>query len=249
MPSNRSPRALMDLSVVVPVRNEAENIIPLIEEIHAALDGVAEFEVIYVDDGSDDDTPARLREAAERFPRLRVLHHDRACGQSRAVSTGVTVARAPFIVTMDGDGQNDPASVPDMWARMTADGRPDPELVVCGYRRNRKDTGIRRIASRVANVIRSRLLHDDTPDSGCGLKVFSRERFLDLPRFDHMHRFLPALFIQRGCTVVSVEVNHRPRQRGTSKYGILDRAWVGLWDLMGVMWLMRRTKHPAITED
>lgn len=239
----------MDLSVVVPVRNEAENIIPLIEEIEAALDGVAEFEVIYVDDGSDDATAERLRDAAARFPRLRVLHHDTACGQSRAVISGVKVARAPFIATMDGDGQNDPASIPDMWRRITAGGVPDADLVVCGYRRNRKDTGIRRIASRIANGIRARLLHDDTPDSGCGLKLFSRERFLDLPRFDHMHRFLPALFIQRGCTVVSVEVNHRARERGISKYGILDRAWVGLWDLIGVMWLMRRTRHPAITED
>lgn len=239
----------MDLSVVVPVRNESENILPLVEEIHAALDGVADFEVVYVDDGSTDATAERLAEAKARFPKLRVLHHRAPCGQSRAIVTGVRAARAPFVATLDGDGQNDPASIPDLWRRVAEGGTPDPGLVVCGHRTNRRDTGMRRLASRIANVIRAALLGDDTPDSGCGLKLFARDRFLDLPPFDHMHRFLPALFIQRGCRVTSVPVLHRARERGASNYGILDRAWYGLWDLMGVIWLMRRTKHPEIWED
>lgn len=234
----------MDLSVVVPVRNEAENIAPLVAEIHAALSGRVAFEIVYVDDGSDDGTAAALQAAKGAFAELRVIRHDRGCGQSRAVITGVEAARAPFVATLDGDGQNDPASIWPMWERLCQDGAPDPALVVCGHRRNRKDTGWRRFVSRFANRIRAALLRDDTPDSGCGLKLFSREAFLDLPRFDHMHRFLPALFLTRGQRVVSVEVIHRPRERGRSKYGTWDRAWAGIWDLMGVVWLRRRSTYP-----
>lgn len=239
----------MDLSVVVPVRNEAENILPLISEIHGALSGRLDFEIVYVNDGSDDATAEQLKKARAQFPMLRVVTHDRACGQSRAVVTGINHAKAKFIATLDGDGQNDPASIPAMWDRLKASGTPDTNLVICGFRKNRKDTGMRRFASKIANGIRARLLNDATPDSGCGLKLFSREAFLDLPHFDHMHRFLPALFLRRGCTVVSVEVHHRPRERGVSKYGILDRLWAGIWDLLGVMWLQRRTRYPIIKKE
>ncbi|MGE0736991.1 MAG: glycosyltransferase family 2 protein [Alphaproteobacteria bacterium] len=239
----------MDLSIVVPVRNEAENILPLISEIHGALSGRLDFEIVYVNDGSDDATAEQLTKARARFPMLRVLTHDRAYGQSRAVVTGIKHAKAKFVATLDGDGQNDPASIPAMWDRLRQAGAADTNLVICGFRKNRKDTGMRRLASKIANGIRARMLGDATPDSGCGLKLFSREAFLDLPHFDHMHRFLPALFMRRGCTVVSVEVHHRPRERGVSKYGILDRLWAGIWDLLGVMWLQRRTRYPIIKKE
>jgi dolichol-phosphate mannosyltransferase len=240
----------LDLSVVVPVRNEEENILPLVTEIHAALDGKLGFEIVYVNDGSDDATPAMLKDARGKFKELRVIHHDRACGQSRAVKTGIQAARAPHVATLDGDGQNDPASIWGLWQAYTKGGAPDPNLVVCGHRKNRKDTGWRRFVSKTANKIRSWMLGDSTPDSGCGLKLFSRAAFLDLPTFDHMHRFLPPLFMKQGRTVISVEVNHRPRERGTSKYGTWDRAWAGLWDLLGVAWLQKRSKYPGSkTED
>jgi len=239
----------MDLSVVVPVHNEAENVASLIAEIEAALDGVLDFEIIYVDDGSDDGTGEALRAAGKKHERLRSIRHGQRCGQSRGVISGVKAARAPVIATLDGDGQNDPASIPDMWQRMNAGGKPDIRLVVCGRRANRRDTAWRRLASRIANGIRSGLLRDKTPDSGCGLKLFSRDAFLDLPHFDHMHRFLPPLFLKQGREVVSVDVHHRPRQAGRSKYGVFDRMWVGIWDLLGVMWLQRRSHYPTKSEE
>jgi dolichol-phosphate mannosyltransferase len=238
----------MDLSVVVPVRNEAGNIGPLIAEIHAALEGAVEFEVIYVDDGSFDATPAELGDARRRYPRLRVLRHARPCGQSAAIATGVAAARGAWIATLDGDGQNDPADIPSLWRRVVESGAPNPGLVIVGHRTKRRDSAVRRLASRIANAIRAGLLGDRTPDTGCGLKLFAREAFMELPRFDHMHRFLPALFLGGGRRVVSVEVNHRPRQRGQSKYGIMDRLWVGIWDLFGVKWLLRRTSVPEVSE-
>ena len=239
----------MDLSVVVPVHNEAENVAPLIAEIAGTLDGVLDYEIVYVDDGSDDDTPKALTAARRKHKALRVLTHQERCGQSRAVITGVRAARAPFVATLDGDGQNDPEGILRLWHRLTAGGAPDPGLAVCGHRTNRKDTGWRRFASKVGNGVRAALLRDRTPDSGCGLKIFARAAFLDLPHFDHMHRFLPALFRRRGLEVVSVEVNHRPRERGRSKYGVFDRLWVGIWDLFGVMWLLRRSRYPGKTKE
>ncbi|OIQ98397.1 undecaprenyl-phosphate 4-deoxy-4-formamido-L-arabinose transferase [mine drainage metagenome] len=235
------------LAVVVPVKNEADNVLPLIGEIFAALDGRLPFEIVYVDDGSDDATPARLREARARYPMLRVVRHKKSCGQSQAVATGVKAAVAPLIATLDGDGQNDPADIPAMVERLLA----EPEaarslLLVAGHRQKRQDDGLRLISSRIANKIRAGLLQDDTPDSGCGLKVLSREAFLDMPRFNHMHRFLPALMIRRGGRVVSVRVNHRPRERGVSKYGVWNRLWVGIVDLFGVMWLQARASVPEI---
>ncbi len=242
----------MDLSVVVPVRNEAGNIGPLIDEIRAALDGGPDYEVVYVDDGSTDTTAEELAAIARDFPRLRIVRHEHSCGQSTAVRSGVRHARGAWIATLDGDGQNDPGDIPNLLERRQSElqaGRSGaPLLCVCGYRRRRRDTWLKRLSSRIANGVRSRLLGDSTPDTGCGLKLFSRDAFLDLPYFDHMHRFLPALFLRAGGRIVSVEVNHRPRQAGRSKYGLHNRLWVGIVDLFGVMWLQRRAKVPVVTE-
>lgn len=238
----------MDCSVVVPVFNEAGNIEPLLDEIHRALEGRYEFEVVYVNDGSTDSSAAELESARVTRPRLRVVTHRKACGQSTAVRTGVKSARAPVIATLDGDGQNDPADIPALLEAL-AGVAPDTRLrMVAGYRKRRRDTWIKRISSRVANAVRSRLLGDATPDTGCGLKVFYRDTFLELPYFDHMHRFLPALVQRAGWEVTSVEVNHRHRERGSSKYGTLDRLVAGIDDLLGVMWLKRRSRVPEIVE-
>ena len=234
------------LSVVVPVRNEAENVLPLIEEIFAALDGGAPFEVIYVDDGSDDETADRLREARSRFPALGVVTHKESCGQSAAVRTGVDVARGEWIVTLDGDGQNDPADIPDLLRIALGNTANAPDLVA-GIRTKRQDSWFKRFMSRVANTIRRSLLRDNVSDTGCGLKAIHRSLFLRLPYFDHMHRYLPALVLRAGGRVESVPVGHRPRTRGRSKYGLHNRLWVGIVDLFGVMWLIRRHKAPVIT--
>ncbi|MBR0656329.1 glycosyltransferase [Plastoroseomonas arctica] len=232
------------LSVVVPVRNEGPNILPLVAEIESALAAIP-HEIIYVDDGSTDDTPARLREAAAAAP-LRHLRHRLSCGQSAAVITGIRAARAPWIATLDGDGQNDPADIPRLLARAEREYAATPLIMVAGHRTTRRDTWIKRHTSRLANRIRSRLLRDATPDTGCGLKVFPRALFLALPHFDHMHRFLPALTLRQGGVVLSEPVNHRPRTRGTSNYGTLDRLAVSILDLVGMAWLQRRGKRPVI---
>ncbi|MCB2101925.1 MAG: glycosyltransferase [Rhodobacterales bacterium] len=244
MPSLPSAPAL---SVVVPVFNEADNIRPLVDEIRAALDGRLAYEIVYVDDGSSDATPHSLAAARADGAPLRVIRHAACCGQSAAVATGVAAARGPVIATLDGDGQNDPANIPDLMAVLEAADDPD-RLLVAGLRAKRKDTWIKRVSSRIANRVRGGLLRDNTPDTGCGLKVFTRAAFLDMPRFDHMHRFLPALMIRRGGRVVSVPVNHRPRERGASKYGTLDRLAVGIVDLFGVFWLQRRASRPVVSE-
>jgi dolichol-phosphate mannosyltransferase len=224
----------MELSVVVPVLNEAENIPGLVGEIRAALDGKLSYEIVYVDDGSTDQSVA-------------VLRHGARCGQSAAIRTGVKAARASWIATLDGDGQNDPADIPLLWAARAALGG-DALVLIAGHRQKRRDSWSKRVASRIANRVRGNLLADDTPDSGCGLKLFPRALFLDLPYFDHMHRFLGALVIRAGGRVRSVPVNHRPRTRGASKYGVLDRLWVGISDLLGVMWLRRRSHRPVVEE-
>ena len=235
------------LAVVVPVHNEADNIAPLIEEIRAAVAGTGPFEIVYVDDGSLDATWQRMCDLKAGLPELRCLRHLGCCGQSAAVATGVKAARAPVIATLDGDGQNDPADIPRLLDVLRA--APDPDfLLVAGHRAKRKDTGYKRLQSRIANRVRAGLLGDATPDTGCGLKVFTRAAFLDMPRFDHMHRYLPALMIRRGGRVQSVPVNHRPRARGQSKYGMLDRLLVGIVDLLGVMWLQRRGSKPQVEE-
>ena len=238
----------INLSVVVPVHNENENLRPLIEEIVSAVSSLGAYEIIYVDDGSSDDTLARLQALSAEFAPLRVLRHVKCCGQSTAVRTGVIAARGAVIATLDGDGQNDPANIPAMfkaWQELTLNGS---KALIAGYRKNRKDTGWRKFSSRIANRVRAGLLGDATPDTGCGLKLFDRSLFLEMPYFDHMHRFLPALAQRSGARIVSVEVNHRPRTLGVSKYGTWHRLWVGIWDLMGVMWLQRRAHIPVVEE-
>jgi len=225
------------ISVVVPVRNEGPNIAPLVAEIRAAL-AATPHEIVYVDDGSTDDTPDQLRAAGVRH-----LRHRASCGQSAAIVTGVKAARGTWITTLDGDGQNDPADIPALLARAQAEGGA---ILVAGHRVNRRDSATKRFTSRLANRVRVWLLRDSTPDTGCGLKVFPRALFLEIPHFDHMHRYLPALVLRQGGRVVSVPVNHRPRTRGVSNYGTLDRLAVALWDLVGVAWLQRRWKRPEV---
>jgi len=237
----------VQLSIVVPVRNEAENILPLLAEIHAALDGPTAFEVICVDDGSGDATPQRLAEALARYPRLRVLVHRKRYGQSAALLTGFRAARGEWIATLDGDGQNDPADIPRLLAVRDGAARADLQLI-SGWRKTRKDAWLKRVASRIANGVRSTLLADATPDTGCGLKLIARAACLELPAFDHMHRFLPALVQRNGGATICVEVNHRPRTRGFSNYGVADRLWIGIVDLAGVLWLKRRALRPEARE-
>jgi dolichol-phosphate mannosyltransferase len=242
-PRQRVPTAdgtdIVDLSVVIPVRNEAENIAPLVDEIRSALDGSVRYEVVFVDDGSEDATPAEVARLAAEVPKVRLIRHAHSCGQSAAIRTGVRAARADWITTLDGDGQNDPADIPKLWRLGMATSASAP-ILVNGHRKTRQDRWSKRWASRIANAVRSWLLGDKTPDTGCGLKLFRRSLFLDLPYFDHMHRFLPALVLREGGTVYSVTVNHRLRRRGVSKYGVFDRLGVGIIDLFGVMWLKRR---------
>ncbi|MBK6726701.1 MAG: glycosyltransferase family 2 protein [Xanthomonadales bacterium] len=235
-----------DLSVVVPVFNERDNVPTLVDEIVNALRGRIAFEIVYVDDHSRDDTLAVLTSLLARVPELRVLHHVTQSGQSTAVRNGVKAARGGWIATLDGDGQNDPADIPKLLeARTAADAQTK---LFAGWRVQRRDTGSKRLASKLANALRSRLLRDATPDTGCGIKLFEREAFLDLPYFDHMHRYLPALMQRAGWNTQSVPVNHRPRSAGVSKYNNLQRALVGIADLRGVAWLIRRAKRSVVEE-
>ena len=238
----------MDLSVVIPVYNEADNVEPLLKEVVAALDGKLAFEVLFVDDASKDETVSRLEALKPAYPVLRVICHEQNCGQSGAVLTGVRYARADWIATLDGDGQNDPADIPAMIkARDEYSGNGDLKMVA-GWRARRNDSWLKRVSSRIANKVRGGMLKDKTPDTGCGLKVFERETFLFIPHFDHMHRFLPALFRRSGAEIINVQVNHRPRTMGQSKYGVMNRLWVGIVDIFGVMWLRRRKCQVASRE-
>jgi dolichol-phosphate mannosyltransferase len=246
--TNNIDTSALALSVVVPVHNEADNLEPLILEIQAALDGVVSYEIIYINDYSRDGTPEKLVQLNRKIDVLRVLTHQKQSGQSAAVRSGVKVAGAPLVATLDGDGQNNPADIPNLLKAYQEQAGFDPKLMICGHRAKRQDSFIKRISSRIANGIRASLLGDSTPDTGCGLKIFRAQDFLDLPSFDHMHRFLPALMIRSGGQVVSVEVSHRPRERGKSKYGTMDRLWVGISDLIGVMWLKRRNINPEVEE-
>lgn len=232
----------MDLAIVIPVLNEAENIAPLLGEIDAALGGRSGYDIIVVDDGSRDATAAVLEDCRERYPRLQVVRHAASRGQSAAIASGINAARRCWIATLDGDGQNDPADIPRLYDLIRR--APAPVWLVNGYRRQRRDNWGKRVSSRVANRVRGFVLGDRTPDTACGLKLFRRSMFLELPRFDHMHRFLPALVQMQGGEVVSVDVKHRRRRCGQSKYGVHDRLWSGLVDLFGVLWLQRRVLQP-----
>jgi dolichol-phosphate mannosyltransferase len=242
------PAPDLQVSVVIPVCNEQDNVLPLAREILVALAGRYRFETIFVDDGSTDRTGPAVRSAREDgMPQIRLIRHSVRSGQSAAIATGVRAARAPWIATLDGDGQNDPADIPKLLDAARGEGRSRLRLVM-GNRTTRRDTWLRRLSSRVANGVRGSLLRDGTPDTGCGIKVFDRAVFLDMPRFDHMHRFMPALFQREGYEVLSVPVNHRERTRGKSKYGLHNRLWVGIVDLFGMMWLIRRAS-PRIPTD
>jgi dolichol-phosphate mannosyltransferase len=235
------------VSVVVPVHNEAENVPSLVDEIAAAFEGRGPFETVFVNDGSDDGTEAVLRGLAASRPWLRQMKHARSCGQSAAIRTGVLAARAPVIVTLDGDGQNDPAFIPKLLDALAASG-PDVGLVA-GQRVGRKDGGFKRLQSWIANATRSAVLRDATRDTGCGLKAFRRDVFLALPYFDALHRFTPALVRREGYALRYVDVIDRPRRHGKSHYGMWNRLWIGLIDLAGVFWLIRRRRRvPEVSE-
>jgi dolichol-phosphate mannosyltransferase len=242
-----SPTEMPAVAVVVPVKNEAENVAPLVEEIAAALNGRWNFELIYVNDGSTDDTEAALLAQMAERPWLRQVKHAESCGQSAAVRTGVRAARAPLVATIDGDGQNDPSFLPAL-IRTLEEQQPRVGLAA-GQRVGRKSSGFKRLQSRIANGVRAAILRDGTRDTGCGLKAFRRDVFLALPYFDGLHRFLPALMRREGHEVAYVDVIDRPRRHGTSNYGMWDRLWVGILDLFGVWWLIRRRRRvPQVTE-
>lgn len=234
-----------DISIIVPVRNEAGNIAPLVDEIARALSG-RDFEIVYVNDGSGDGTEAELRSLMARHPFLRQLKHERSCGQSAAITTGVVAAQSPLVATLDGDGQNDPAFLPALIEPLLS--RPEIGLVA-GQRVGRKASGFKKLQSRIANGVRGAILRDGTRDTGCGLKAFRRDVFLRLPYFDGLHRFLPALVRRENYGIAYVDVVDRPRGHGVSNYGLWDRLWVGILDLMGVWWLLRRKKNtPRVSE-
>ena len=236
------PPASPDVSVVVPVHDEAGAAAPLAREIAQAFAGRS-FEMVFVNDASRDSTLEELQALKAELPMLRVLSHASNAGQSRAVRSGVLAARAPIIVTLDGDGQNPPADAPRLADALAA---APPEVALVGGRRaSRQDSAAKRWASRWANRIRKRLLNDDADDTGCGLKAFRREAFLRLPYFDHMHRYLPALMLREGYQVAFRPVNHRHRATGRSKYTNLGRLWAAFSDLVGVIWLRTRSRNPG----
>jgi len=240
----------IEISVLVPVMNEAGNIRPLIDEIAAALSG-RRFEIIYVDDASTDDSPAELADCAAAVAELRVLHHANRAGQSAAIRSALLKARGMLIAVLDGDGQNVPSDLPSLEAALLAavphgSGRVG---MAAGIRAKRQDSALRLMASRGARWIRRSLLADTHPDSGCGIKILHRSLFLELPFFNHMHRFMPSLVRRHGGEVVGVPVAHRPRVRGTSKYRILDRLIVGISDIFGVIWLLRRAPRQGMVTE
>ncbi|UVO33751.1 glycosyltransferase family 2 protein [Bradyrhizobium arachidis] len=234
------------VSIVVPVRNEADNIAPLIEEITAALDGRWVYEIIYVNDGSTDATGERLAAIMAQRDNLRQLRHAKSTGQSAAVRSGVRAAHGAIVATLDGDGQNNPAFLPDLIAAVEKGVNVG---LAAGQRVGRKDTGFKKLQSRIANGVRGSILNDGTRDTGCGLKAFRRDVFLMMPYFDGLHRFLPALVRREGYEIAYVDVIDRPRHSGVSNYGFFDRLWIGIMDLAGVWWLIRRKKPtPEVTE-
>ena len=236
------------LSVVIPIFNERDNVTPLVEEINAALNGICDFEIIFVNDASTDDSLTILTELKQSFPFIRTVTHNKRSGQSAGLRTGVLAASGTLIATLDGDGQNDPADIPKLLERHESLSGSE-FLMITGHRVDRKDTWAKRKASRAANAIRSILLKDDNPDTGCSLKLYDRALFLRLPYFDHMHRFLPALVKRENFRVEVVPVNHRHRAYGQSKYANIDRLLVGIPDLIGMMWLIKRSPNNLKSEE
>ena len=238
------------ISVIVPVLNEEGNIASLLQDIELASSASPISEIVYVDDGSNDETYSILKSLKATYPSLRVIKHDRSCGQSAALWTGIKAASNDLVVTLDGDGQNDPADIKILYDQYVQNEHITPRLMITGERKKRNDSLMRRLASRSANRIRSALLRDQTKDTGCSLKLFLRKDYINLPYFDHMHRFLPALMLRDQVKLIHVPVSHRPRQSGVSKYGNFSRALVGVSDLLGVWWLQTRPNaHPAIAEE
>lgn len=231
------------ISVVVPVKNEGENIRPLVLEIvKAASEGAPIKEIIYIDDGSTDNTLAELKALQKQYPILIIIRHSKSAGQSLGTLSGVKAASYPLIVTLDGDGQNNPADIAQVYAEYNSQkmAQPDQKFMVAGQRVGRQDTWVRKISSRIANKIRATVLQDGTRDTGCSLKLFTKEDYLSLPYFNHMHRFIPALMNRHGVSVLHADVSHRARTQGVSKYGTMDRALAGALDLFGVWWLLKR---------
>lgn len=237
------------VSIIIPMYNEADNVEPFITEIYDNLNQKIEFEILVIDDGSNDGTPEKLHALRSTIPQLRVLCHDHNYGQSAATVTGIRKAKHHWVITMDGDAQNDPQDILKLVEKLPPACNPLRPILVAGNRQKRRDTAIRKLSSRVANGVRSGLLRDDCMDTGCSLKLFSRDVFLMMPHFDHLHRFIPSLIKRAGGKIINVPVNHRPRTRGQSKYGVMNRLWVGIVDLFGVMWLMRRPCNPEVEHD
>lgn len=244
MPSSKS-----GLSVIVPFYNEAGNVTPLIQEIIDALKDI-KHEIIAVDDASTDGTFKELQDINAQYPQVKVFRHAKNYGQSPALLTGARQAQFEMLVTLDGDGQNNPADIPKLWDIFQNLAEADQHCtVVFGNREKRRDNIIRRWSSSIANHIRRRLLKDSCPDTGCALKLFPKDGLLRLPLFNHFHRFLPALFALHDYQIINVKVSHRPRVRGKSKYGVWNRLWVSIHDIFGVRWLMSRKCHPQLTLD
>jgi glycosyltransferase involved in cell wall biosynthesis len=237
----------MAVSIVVPVRNEAENVAPLVAEIVAALEGRWVHEIIYVNDGSTDATGEQLRTLMPQHPNLRQIKHARSTGQSAAIRSGVRAARGAIVATLDGDGQNNPVFLPNLIEAVeSGQGRVG---LAAGQRVGRKDTGFKKMQSRIANAVRGAILRDGTRDTGCGLKAFPRDVYLTMPYFDGLHRFMPALVRREGLDIAYVDVVDRPRRSGVSNYGFFDRLWIGIMDIAGVWWLIRRKKPTPIATE
>ena len=228
------------ITVIVPVHNEQDNIEPLLKEIVEASNHIAISEIIYVDDGSNDKTPEILDKMRKEVVALRVIRHSVKSGQSAAFMSGVRAAKNALVVLMDGDGQNDPKDIVKLYEQYQKHAGDTPKAMVAGQREKRNDNAVRRISSRLANKIRAALLQDNIRDTGCSLKLIRREDYVRLPYFDHMHRYLPALLMRDHVKILTVDVSHRARERGVSKYGFWDRLWVGITDLFGVRWLLFR---------
>ena len=238
----------LKISVVIPVLNEAKSILELIENIEFVLAKDLEFEIIVVDDGSTDNTRQVVLSAMKVRPHCRLLANELRAGQSAAVHSGVQAAQGEIVCTLDGDGQNPPSELPKLIAPLK---NPEESVnlgLVAGQRTKRQDSFSKRLASKFANGVRSHVLNDDTVDTGCGLKAFRRDAFLELPYFNHMHRYLPALFKRSGWRIVHVDVEHRPRKHGKSNYSNLQRGLVGIFDMLGVYWLIKRKKAVAAKE-